>query len=143
MTTILADYKLGLMVADSNATDGDRVWKIKKVHRIKGALIGLAGVMSEGQAFLEWYRGDIEKKAPVFEFGESTALVLDEFGLFYFDMNTLGLTKVPGGIESAGSGSVAAICAYEALGFKDPTRAVRIACKHDNGSRGPVRTYKL
>lgn len=142
MTTILADAKLGVMVADSNMTDGDRIWKVKKIHRIRGALVGLAGIMSEGQAFLRWFAAD-DGKAPEFEFGGSTALVLDGGGLFLFDENTLGLTKVPGGIESAGSGAVAAIAAYEALGFQDPVRAVRIACKHDQGSRPPVRSYKL
>jgi hypothetical protein len=33
MTTVLASAKDGVMVADSNATDGDRVWTTKKVHR--------------------------------------------------------------------------------------------------------------
>ena len=47
------------------------------------------------------------------------------------------------GIEAIGSGGKAAICAYEALALTDPVHAVRIVCKHDAGSRAPVRVYRL
>lgn len=143
MTTILADARLGLMVADSNMTDGDRVWKTKKVHRVRGALIGLAGDISQGAQFLAWYANQDDALAPEFDFALSSALVLDSRGLWLFDENTIQLTRVPQGREAVGTGGVAAISAYEALGWKDPVKAVRIACRHDNGSRPPVRSYRL
>jgi hypothetical protein len=38
---------------------------------------------------------------------------------------------------------MAALAAYEALGFTDPKRAVQIVCRHDLNSRAPVRVYRL
>lgn len=142
MTTILADARLGVMVADSHMSDGNRCWNVRKVQRIRGALVACAGQVSEGAHFLDWWRGGAES-APEFAFGGSSALVLDESGLYIFDESTIALTKVPGGREAIGSGSQGAMCAYEALCWSDPVQAVRIACKHDHGSRPPVRTYRL
>ena len=142
MTTLLADAKLGVMVVDSSITDDDRIWPGKKVFRIKGSLIGFAGDYEEGMQFLKWFKGGclIEEKP---RFKETDALVLCDKGLIFFTFQTLEPRKVDGGIYSIGTGGKAAICAYEALGFTDPTKAVRIVCKHDAGSRPPIRTYKL
>lgn len=140
MTTILADFKLGLMVADSGFSDGDRVWSGRKVHRHKGALLGLAGDVNEGQLFLTWWKRGCTGKPPTFV--HSQALVLDEQGLRCFNAACVG-ERIAGGVEAIGSGAKAAICAYEALGLCDPARAVRIVCRHDSGSRAPVRVYRL
>lgn len=142
MTTILADYHAGVMVCDSNATDGDRNWVMRKVYRIRGALVGCAGNVPEFEAFLSWYRGGMTGKLK-FDADESTALVLQPDGLFLFDDNLTQLQRVKSGREAAGSGGKAAISAYEALDWQNPQRAVRIACKNDAGSRPPVRTYHL
>lgn len=142
MTTILGDFKLGVMVADSNMVEGDRVWSVRKILRSRGALVACAGDVAQGNAFTDWWKAGAEN-SPDFYFGDSTALVLDDTGLYLFDASTLALTRVTSGREAIGSGGVAAICAYEALAWTDPARAVRIACKHDSGSRPPVRTYRL
>lgn len=140
MTSILADARLGFMAADSSISDGDRVWLGRKVWRIKGALIGFAGDCDEAQGFLAWWRGGCVAKTP--HFGKSYALVLQASGLLYFGLSCIP-QPVKSGIEAIGSGSKAAICAYEALGFDNIKRAVALACKHDAGSRSPVRTYTL
>ena len=143
MTTILADFHLGLMVADSHETDTDRAWCVKKVHRVRGALIGLAGKLHvDGQHFLDWYQAGMVTP-PEFDFEESVALVLDYDGLWIFDSNCITLVKVERGREAIGTGGKGAICAYEALGWSNPRRAVTIACKHDGGSRPPIRVYRL
>ena len=139
MTTILADYRLGVMVADSSVSDGDRVWLGRKVYRHKGALIGFAGDVNEAEQFLAWYKKQ-EGKPP--KFTNSQALVLSDAGLRCFNTSCIG-EKIPGGVESIGSGAKAAMCAYEALAFTDPVLAVRIVCKHDAGSRAPVRVHRL
>jgi hypothetical protein len=123
MTTVIADARLGVIVSDSNATDDDRAWSERKVFRI---------------AFMEWIKGD--GKAP--DFSNSYCLMLSDSGLFIYDKSTMP-QKVARGIEAIGTGAKAAICAYEALGLTDPARAVKIVCRHDSGSRLPVRTYKL
>jgi len=140
MTTILADYRLGVMVSDSGISDDDRVWLGKKVHRVKGVLLGFAGDYEEGLNFLTWWKAGKADKFP--KFGDSTALILDSGGLTLYEHSENG-RRVTSGIEAIGTGGKAAICAYEALGFTDPVQAVKIVCKHDAGSRSPVRTYKL
>ena len=140
MTTVLACARLGIMVADSSVSDDDRVWAGRKVWRVRGALIGMAGTDSERLAFLAWYRGGM--LSPV-KLGESSALILSRKGLFVIDANYVEPQRVESGREAIGTGAKAAMCAYEALDFTDPRRAVRIVCKHDAGSRGPVRRYAL
>jgi hypothetical protein len=142
MTTVLANAKAGVMVADSHMTDEDRAWSVRKVYRIRGALVACAGSILCGEAFRDWWAAGAQE-APEFDMTDSQALVLDASGLYIFDSNVLGITRVPGGIEAIGTGAKGALCAYKALGFSDPIRAVRIACKYDNGSRPPVRSYKL
>lgn len=143
MTTVLADHRLRCIVADSAVSDeGERVWKMRKVHRIRGELVAFAGALAECRTFIDWYRHKPETP-PDFTFKDSSALVLRENGLFLFDEDCIELTKVTGGREAIGTGSVAAIAAYEALGWTDPQKAVRIACHHDLKSRPPVRTYRL
>lgn len=137
MTTVLADASLGLMVSDSSATDDDRVWSERKVFRHKGALYGFAGNVDERLLFMEWIKGD--GPAPAFT---GSCLMLSDGGLFLYDSTTMP-QKVPRGIEAIGTGAKAAMCAYEALGHSDPAKAVKIVCKHDSGSRGPVRVYRL
>lgn len=140
MTTILSDYRFGIMVADSNVSDEDRVWAGKKVFRIKGALIGMSGAGAESKAFLDWYRSGFVGSV---KFGGSSALILCKVGLFHYDSNYVKPVRVPSGREAIGTGGKAAMCAYEALWFTDPRRAVSIVCKHDASSRAPVRVYRL
>lgn len=142
MTTILADAKLGVMAADSNEQTDDRCWSTRKVFRVRGALVATAGLSVQGNAFMDWYRAGCPEE-PTFEFDESQALVLDSRGLWRFDCNSPKLERVAGGREAIGSGGVAAIAAYEAMGWKNPKKAVSIACKHDPGSRPPVRLYRV
>jgi ATP-dependent protease HslVU (ClpYQ) peptidase subunit len=142
MTTILADARRGIVVADTSFNDGDRVWRHEKVRRISGALVACAGSAPQFHAFFDWYQGGMAED-PQFPFDAATALILDRSGLWLFEDEHTRPVKVKGGIEAIGSGAKAAICAYEALGNKDPARAVRIVCKHDAGSRAPVITYKL
>lgn len=140
MTTILASVRHGLMCADSNVSDDDRIWTGRKVWRVKGALIGFAGNDADTAAFLPWYRSGMDGSV---KFGISSALILDATGLYLFDANYTKPQKLEHGREAIGTGAKAAMCAFEALGWEDPKRAVRIVCKHDNGSRGPVRVYHL
>jgi hypothetical protein len=140
MTTIIADLKLGLMVADSSITDGDRIWFGQKVYRHKGFLLGFAGDVDESIQFLSWWK--IGKKGKTPKFSNSEALVMGAGTLVYYSKSLIPM-PISRGIEAIGTGGKAAICTYEALGWVNPVKAVRLVCKHDAGSRAPVRTYKL
>ncbi len=140
MTSILADARLGLMVSDSSVSDGDRVWLGRKVYRSKGCLIGFAGDVNEAEEFLSWWKKGATDKPP--KFTGSQCLILSASGLVSYNVSTTP-ERITRGIEAIGSGAKAAMCAYEALNFEDPQRAIAIVCKHDAGSRAPVRTYRL
>jgi hypothetical protein len=143
VTTVLADSRLGLMVTDSAFSDGTRVWSGKKVHRVRGHLVGLAGTVTQMDGFLAWYKRGGDWGDWTFKFDESYALILTPDGLFEFNEKADSLRHIKQGYEAIGSGSMAAVAAHEALEWKDPKRAVAIACKHDTNSRAPVRVYHL
>jgi len=140
MTTILADFRVGLMCSDSSVSNGDRVWVGRKVFRWRGALLAFAGEVNEATEFLDWWKAGRPTKHP--RFRASSAMVMSSEGLWLFSGSCVP-EFVHSGIEAIGSGGKAAMCAYEALGFFDPPTAVAIVCKHDAGSRKPVRSYRL
>ncbi len=140
MTTVLADFGLGLMAADSCVSDGDRAWAAQKIFRHKGHILGFAGEENQWIPFLAWWKGGCEGKEP--KFSDSSALVMSIDGLVAFN-NACVAVPMKSGIAAIGSGGKGAMCAYEALGHKDPSKAVAIACKYDLASRKPVRTYRL
>lgn len=140
MTTILADTRFGVMVADSMISDGDRRWPGRKVFRRAGAVIGFAGHEPEFAHFLDWYaRGMTGRIA----FSQSAALILKPGRLEFFDANYASPVPVRGGRLAIGTGGKTAMAAYEALGWYDPKRAVTIACRHDASSSAPVRVYRV
>lgn len=140
MTTILADFRLGVIVSDSSISDDDRVWTGKKVFRHKSALFAFAGQISEHVAFMLWLKQGQKGRPPLFS--HSRALMMNSNGLFMYDDSHI-LLPIRSGIDAIGTGDKAVMCAYEALGFTDPVRAVKIVCKHDAKSRTPIKTYKL
>ena len=140
MTTVLADARLGVMVADSALSDGDRQWAGRKVWRVKDELVGVAGNWSECLQIFQWYKGGMRTTAPRFK--NVSMLVLSPRGLVVMDQDLVP-QAVESGREAIGSGAKAAMCAYEALAWKDPRKAVQIVCRHDAGSRAPVRVYSL
>lgn len=143
MTTVLADTHLGVMVSDSNVSDGDRKWSSRKVFRVRGTLVGCAGsaqVYMKALACLK--RGDVLTDEIWGTDEDTDLLVLTDHGLFHYAGGATA-ERVPSGRECIGSGSRAAIAAYEALGWQDPRRAVGLACKYDANSARPVRVYRL
>jgi ATP-dependent protease HslVU (ClpYQ) peptidase subunit len=141
VTTILADFKLGVMVSDTVASDGDRVWPgEKKVYRIRGALFGFAGSVSEAHRLIAWIKEGAQGHPP--KVRDVNLLMLSKDGLFLYDENLSPMLNHTG-VEAIGTGAKAALCAYEALGFQNPKKAVQIVCKYDNASRLPVKVYKL
>lgn len=128
------------MVADSNWSDGVQKGSVRKVWRIRNQLIGCAGNIEESTQLLAWFRGGCKGKVP--KIPTLSALVLSANGLSHLFASEV-LMPVEGGIHAIGTGGVAAMAAHEALGFQDPRRAVQIVCKHDAGSYGPVRVYRI
>ena len=137
---MLADSAQGIMVCDSVASDQVRAWTTRKVFRVHGALIGLAGQLDQFGVFLAWAKTAFQDSPP--KLGNIDALVLTPSGLLNFAGSGLPI-KVHSGRQAIGTGAMAAMAAYEALGWQDARKAVTIACRHDANSRAPVRVYKL
>lgn len=143
MTTILADSRLGVMVADSSVTDGDRIWHgDRKVFRVHNQLLGFAGDYEEGILFVEWFKSGCPPMAKP-KLRETDTLVLAAHGLYLYPYASLDPRRIVSGVQAIGSGGKAAMCAYEAMGYSNPRRAVQIVCKHDAESRSPARVYKI
>lgn len=140
MTTVLADWHQAIMVSDSNVSDDDRHWSQRKVFRIRGALVGIAGVMNQVEQFLTWYRGGCVDKPPKMD--AMAALVMTPDGLLHYSYGHVPIPVVSGR-EAIGSGAKAAMVGYQLLGWQDAKRVVRAVCDHDAASRTPVRVYRL
>jgi ATP-dependent protease HslVU (ClpYQ) peptidase subunit len=138
MTTIACNRKM--MSGDTRYTDGGLEGKCKtKIHNVNGDLVGFAGSMAEGLAFVKWYKNKDEEKP---EISDTTILVLkyDET-IWTYDSNYHAVEVTDKDFYAIGSGSHFAMGAMSA--GKNPTEAVRIATKLDVYSGLPVRTLKL
>jgi hypothetical protein len=140
MTTVLADSRLGLMVSDTNFGDDDTRGQMRKVWRIRGGLVGLAGNLDEFAPFLLWLKDGMEGKPP--RVSNLAALWLQPTGILWFS-GSVSPIVVQGRSQAIGTGAKAALAAHEAMDYADPKRAVKIACNHDSASRTPVRAYRL
>jgi hypothetical protein len=101
VTTILADFRLGVIISDSSISDDDRVWSGRKVFRHKGALYGFAGDTDEAVGFMAWIKGGKHPK-----FAHSDCLVLSDCGaVASFRVQYLSPSRVPcsGPLAKAGS----------------------------------------
>lgn len=140
MTTILADTRLGVMASDSRHDDEATRGTMRKVWRVRGGLIGLAGSLDKFAPFLLWIKGGMEQPPP--KLGSFAALWLQPHGLLHFADSPLPIV-VQGRCWAIGTGATAALAAHESLGFQDPRRAVVLASKYDARSGPPVRLYRL
>lgn len=139
MTTIAADPQKGLMVTDSQTSDGDQKWEMAKVERIDGTLYGCAGDAIWAEKFYDWIRRGRKGRKPKLDEDEFNALALNANGLFWFDHKLHPMQmKEPFAIGSGGKTARALMIAGV-----DIMRAVEITCEVDAGSSLPVREYHV
>jgi ATP-dependent protease HslVU (ClpYQ) peptidase subunit len=138
MTTIFADAQKGVMVCDSKCNGGATWYPVTKVFRVGGELVGMAGSIKDGRAWLKWYEGG--KKGPRPKVEDFVALSLRADGLYEICADGLELL-VERGYHGIGSGGSIALGAY--MAGADAERSVHIACAVDLGSGGDVIVHKL
>jgi len=135
MTTIAADLKAGVMACDSQWSDGSVKGQTRKVYRIKGALIGFAGDTKSIESSVAWFKRGKEGHPPK---GDVAALILN---------GKLTTWEPENGFMDQGSqfaiGSGGAEARAAMMAGADVSKAVRIACRIDAMSGGPVRTYRV
>ena len=137
MTTIAANHQM--MACDSKVVDGGIVTSVKtKIYKINGDIIGFAGSLSEGMAFVAWYKDQEKDKPPI---DDTSILLLRSDGLYTMESNFTLLPETTYGFYAIGSGSHIAMGAM--MAGADPYEAVKIAAKLDNDSGGRVRKLSL
>ena len=135
MTTIAADADAGVMCSDSGWSDGDQRGAIRKVHRVRGDLVGLSGDIDASQQWLADHRAKREPSPKLIV----TALRLSGGAIYTWTAG--GWCKHDERQLAIGSGAMAARAAM--MSGKSCREAVAIATKIDAGSFGPVRSYRV
>ena len=145
MSTVATD---GLtMASDSRITDDGGAMdqlNFPKIKKLKECVAGFAGDVESGVLFFMWIeRGEPDDPAqkPPLEDDDFIGIVMRKGGVYWY-----GAKLIPGGIPcgtpaAIGSGGDLAMGAM--LAGKNPTEAVRLACRVDSRSGGKVRTLKL
>jgi hypothetical protein len=127
------------MAGDSLAVSGDLTAGalIKKVWRYNGNVYGMTGQLNDLEVIKQWQLGGCEGEP---EFSDDfSAMMLTKKGIFFFD-KTLQYHK-GANLWALGNGRELALGAMYA--GASPTQAVRIACKLNVNTGGPVRTLWL
>ena len=106
MTTIACDLKH--MVADRRVTCGDIQFPATKIFKIRGDILGAAGIGGDCEAFMDWYRK--QTAIPSLNREEFEAMVLTKQGIFFFDYTCVGF-KVEREFHAVGAGALGALVA--------------------------------
>ena len=142
MTTIA--FKAGVLAGDSLATDNQK-WKCTKVHRLKTEagrlLVGYCGEVYAAHVFMDWLKDTENSRKPEISSEDFEAIVVSESGCVTLWNQSLSPWRPEGDFFAIGSGALAAMAAMEC--GKSAVQAVKIACKYDPFTGGPVRSLKL
>lgn len=125
------------MAADSLSTSDGAKSKAIKIFRVGKEIIGIAGDLDAGIAFVDWYRNQSAPKPDIDNF---SALVLSKDGITQYE-NRLVPIPIFEQFAAIGSGQDAALAAMHA--GKSPREAVAIACKVRSDCGTPVKVMKL
>jgi ATP-dependent protease HslVU (ClpYQ) peptidase subunit len=141
MTTVA--YRKGTLAGDSQASDS-QVWRTRKVERVQTSagplLVGWCGEVFAAQVFIEWLKNDANRK-PSLGNEDFEAIVVAANGRVTIWNQSLVAWKPRGQFFAIGSGAPAALGAMHA--GKGAVDAVKIACKVDPYSSGPIHSLRL
>lgn len=135
MTAIACNRQM--MAADSLSTSDGTKSRAVKIFRVGDEIVGFAGEIQCGLAFVDWYRDRSRIKPDIDNF---SALVLSKDGITQYE-NRLVPIPIFEQFAAIGSGQDAALAAMHA--GKSPKEAVAIACKVRSDCGTPVKVMKL
>jgi ATP-dependent protease HslVU (ClpYQ) peptidase subunit len=142
MTTIA--YRNGVLAGDSQATDS-QLWCVEKLSRLDTSagelIVGWCGEVSSALVFVEWLKDDRNRKPDIGNEDFEAIVVSVKTGRVTIWNPSLVGFRPRGKFFAVGSGAPAAMGAMHA--GKGAIDAVKIACKVDPYTRGPVRSLKL
>jgi hypothetical protein len=136
MTTIACDLKH--MVGDRRITIGELYFPATKILKIKGDIVGTAGLDGEGSDFVDWYRKGGE--APKLTADSFEALVLKKDGIYYYDYTCVG-TRVERPFWAIGNGALGALCAMKR--GATPKEAVEDVSEFSHGTGAETDAIEL
>ena len=141
MTTIA--YRNGVLAGDSQVTDG-QIWTADKLFDVSSSagrlLVGVCGDVYAGLVFVEWLKNEKSRKPDIGN-EDFEAIVIAESGRVTIWNQSLIGWRPKGKYFAIGSGGPVAMGAMSA--GKGAIDAVKVACKHDPYTRGPVRSLRL
>lgn len=126
-----------MMAGDSAIDWGGVRDSAQKVFRVGGDVLGFAGSQTEGMRFVEWYANK-SGDAPALDSAE--VIILKHNGCIEYWDSSLTPTRVKKKFTAIGSGASCALGAMHA--GATPEQAVKIACKVDTSTGGPVKCLK-
>jgi ATP-dependent protease HslVU (ClpYQ) peptidase subunit len=132
MTTIVAMRSQCLMASDSMSTTDTGRFRSRKILRVNGGLIGIAGYLSDITTFLEWH-AKRRRRRPRLRGLE--ALELTQDGRLVYYQSDCSQDEIQDDWWAIGSGAQAALAAMHLLA--DPVRAIEVACAIDPWSGLP------
>lgn len=152
MTTIVYDPETRTMAGDSQDTEGHRKMECVKIYRVNDHLIGTAGGSFAGLLFIAWFEEwedepdytdwDSHPDLTNLDLEEDfECLVIRPDGSAYLINRLFVPYEMPDDICGVGSGSGVAMGAM--MAGADVKKAVKIACKIDAYSSGPIQSMKL
>ncbi len=140
MTVIVANRMT--MSGDSMTVQGGTVvGRHRKVHAVRDMIVGYAGDVDSGIAFLDWCKRGMSSKSKPRDLSEEfTGLVLDGSGLYVYTYLLVPI-RIEEGFWAIGGGAQAAMGAMR-MGAT-PKKAVEIACAVAPDCAGPVTVEDL
>jgi len=135
VTTIACDSKS--MAGDSAVDDGGTRARCTKIFRVNGDIVGLAGSLGAGLAFIDWYKTRKEEPPSL---SDTNIIILKSNGKIELWDESEYPMRFTNKFYAIGSGADAALAAMYC--GKTPTEAVKIACKIDTSTGLPVKTLK-
>jgi ATP-dependent HslUV protease subunit HslV len=143
MTTVV--YRDGVLASDSAVyAGGTKVHSMKKVWKIRGHLVGLAGNVNAINAFKKWFEdGAMLDFYPITKKQSLAALVVTPEGkvFSYEDADPHAIEIEDGEYVAVGSGSDVALGALHA-GATAPD-AIKAAIAHSSKTDGKIQIIKL
>jgi 20S proteasome alpha/beta subunit len=137
MTTIACDLKH--MVGDRRVTCGDIYFPSTKIFRVRGDIVGAAGLSGECEAFIDWYRKQ-SGEIPALDKDAFEALVLTKSGIYFYDYTCVG-SKIERTFHAIGCGALGALVAM-AKGAA-PKEAIELVAQFSNSTGPETDTIEL
>jgi ATP-dependent protease HslVU (ClpYQ) peptidase subunit len=135
MTTVVCTRE---EMASDSLLSGDYRATAKKIWKVKGSIVGIAGTYRDCVQFVKWLKGELDE-CPDME--EVDAIVVTQSGKILHYNGSADPFEVNDDFSAIGSGAQAAMAAMHMGASVE--RAIEIAVLVDGGSGGKTQYHKI